>query len=1001
MKLRRLFLLLLFLLPQLLYGGTVGKIKGKVTDSKTGEPLTGANVVVAGTTQGATSDVNGEYVIQNLSPGIYNLKVSFIGYRPTAVSEVRVNADLTTEQNIQLADESLTTSTIEVIAQKPLITKDNTNAVRITTGEDVKTIPVRGVDNIVGLTAGVVIHDKNIVIRGGRIDEVGYYLEGVSVTNPMVGGRGVTISQDAIEEIQVQAGGYTAEFGGANSGIIRQALKTGSQDIKGSIEYITDNISFKSKDNFFNGKKTLGAYSYGYNELSAVLSGPIIDPRYKFFANIDYVYNRDANPQPYPGANLGLIGDAATGDTINLVYPAGPVKGNQSNVYTYTGTLNMDLKPVILRFSGTYSTSRADVIPALRRTVAPGNLGDFLTNRIGYVDGKNGSFNLKLTHILSPTTFYEVSGGYFYSSAQRMDPFLKENFWLYGDSVANANAGAVWYRTPKETKNGYWGRYNTPSGYNIMGFRFSGINEVTVNHAKNKRESINFTGALSFNLNNIHSIKLGGEFTQYTIRNWNVGVQSQFAALLDKNIKAGMSEKDAKEAILTSQGVDNYGYDLLGNETNSKGLYAPHKPILAAAYIQDKIEYEDIILNLGLRFDYINIDNKMFKDPRRPELSIDPTTGRPIEDGFVNAASYSSVSPRIGFSFPVTDATVFHAQWGKFIQQSRLTDSYLGYTRQGFNLRGGYFIAVPIGQNLRPTSTTQYEIGFSQRISDYISFDITGYYKDVKDQVVFTSQEVDRNSPFQSYTGLTNGDFATTKGLEFAASMRRFNRVSFSASLSLQDARGTGSYPNSNRGIVGSPVDGTTVFNPVYISPLEFNNSLRGNANIDYRFDENDGPSILHNFGASILISFNSGHPFTRGTGSANLEGDARTRIAIEPLNASSTPPVYQVDLKIDKSFKLFDKLSANIYLYVINIFDRRNVENVFLRTGSATDDGYISNPELSAKLIESYGKRYVELYNAMNIDYYEQYQQPNSTVTTPRLFGPPRQIRLGIRLEY
>lgn len=996
----RFLLFLLFLMPQLLYCGTVGKIKGKITDHNTGEPLIGANVVVVGTTLGATSDSRGEYVIQNLTPGTYILKASFIGYRELILSDVRVNADLTTETNIQLADATLSVGTIEVTAQKPLITRDNTNAVRITTSEDVKYAPVRGVDNIIGLTAGVVMHDKNIIIRGGRIDEVGYYLEGVSITNPMNGGRGISISQDAVEEIQIQSGGYTAEFGGANSGIVRQALKTGGSDLKASMEYITDNFTFKSRDNFFDGKKRLGAHTYGYNELSAVLSGPLVDPRYKFFANVDYVYNRDANPQPYPGINLGIIGDKQTGDTIKLVYPAGPVKGNQSNICTYTGTLNMDFKPVILRFSGSYSTSRTDVPPILRATGSSGNVADFFTQRIGYQDGSNGSFNLKLTHVISPEVFYELSGGYYFNKVARYDPYLKDDFWNYGDSVANANAGVVWYRTATERRNGYWGRYNTPRPYNIMGFQFAALNDVTVNHVKAKRESMNFTGSLSFIINKIHSVKLGGDFTQYTIRNWSVAGQSQFAALLANNLKSGRPEIESKEAILINAGVNNFGYDVLGNETND-GLYAPHKPILASAYIQDKIEFEDLIINAGLRFDYINIDNKMFKDPTRPELSINKATGRLYEDGFIDVPSYNSFSPRLGFSFPVTDRTVFHAQWGKFVQQSRLTDVYMGYVRQGSDIRGGLFIGSPIGQNLRPTSTIQYEIGFSQRILDFISFDITGYYKDIKDQIVFVAQHVDKNSPFQSYNTLANGDFATTKGIEISGTMRRFNRISLNASLSFQDARGTGSFPNSNRGIVGAPLDGTTAFNPVYISPLEFNNSIRGNLNIDYRFAENDGPGFLKNSGASILICFNSGHPFTRGEGAANLEGDARSRYAVEPLNASTTPPVFQVDLKIDKTFTLFDKLNANIYVYVINLFDRRNIENVFLRTGSPTDDGYISDPELSAKLIDTYGQQYVDLYKAMNIDYYEQYQQAISLQTTPRFYGPPRQIRLGLRLEY
>ncbi|MCX7876022.1 MAG: hypothetical protein N2321_07645, partial [Melioribacteraceae bacterium] len=269
------------------------------------------------------------------------------------------------------------------------------------------------------------------------------------------------------------------------------------------------------------------------------------------------------------------------------------------------------------------------------------------------------------------------------------------------------------------------------------------------------------------------------------------------------------------------------------------------------------------------------------------------------------------------------------------------------------------------------------------------------YYRDIKDQVQFKSQPVDKNSAFQNYNTLTNGDFATTKGIEIALNMRRYERVTLNASISFQDARGTGSNPYSNNGVVGAPLDGVTVFYPKYISLLNYNQGIKGNLNVDYRFGQNDGPALLHEFGVSLLATFNNGHPYTRGTGALNAESDARFRSPIEPLNASTTPGEFQVDLRVDKTIRLFDKLALNVYLFVINLFDAKNVRNVFLRTGSPEDDAVITNPELSQQLISTYGPRYIDLYKALNIDYQAGYGGGGN------LYGPPRQIRLGIRLEY
>jgi len=232
-----------------------GRIRGKVTDLQTGEPLIGANVLITGTSFGAATDVNGNYEIRNLSAGTYDVRASYVGYQSISVSSVRVTNQLTTELDFQVPSEGISVDEIFVVAERPLIQKDNTNAIRTTTSEDIEALPVRGVNNIISTSAGVVIEAGSIFIRGGRRDEVGYYLEGVSIKNIETGGRAVTISQDAVEEIQVQAGGYPAEFGNANAGIIRQQLKSGSSQFKASFEYITDNIGFKSRDDAFNGEK--------------------------------------------------------------------------------------------------------------------------------------------------------------------------------------------------------------------------------------------------------------------------------------------------------------------------------------------------------------------------------------------------------------------------------------------------------------------------------------------------------------------------------------------------------------------------------------------------------------------------------------------------------------------------------------------------------------------------------------------------------------------------
>ena len=996
-------LLFFVLLPFLTFAGTVGKIKGKVTDLTSGEPLIGANVLVLGTSFGSATDVNGEYTILNLEAGTYEVRASFVGYQSITYSNIRVNADLTTQLDFQLPGEGIELQQVNVVAEKPLVNKSLTNANRITTSDVLEALPVRGINNILALTPGIVFQDNTVFVRGGRQDEVGFYLEGSNITDPMVGGRQVTIVQDAVEEIQVQSGGYTAEYGGANAGIIYTQIKSGTPNYKASLEYTTDNVTFKNRGDRYDGKDRLGTKWFGYTEFTGTFSGPIVDKRFKFFGLINYNFQADQNPQPFPGINLGLIGDPVSGDTLNMVYPAGAVYKNSLENLTGTASLSLDFNPILFRLVGTFTNTNTFNPYSAARNV--GNVINFLNlDRTEKVDQTNGAFSLKGTHILSPSTFYEITGGYSFNTLNRYDPFLKDNIFSYGDGKVNEGFGYDWPYDPVTGTQ----QFVRPVRKNLFTFSFNAPGDVIAGYQKFKRENINIAAALSTVLGKEHSVKIGGDLQLYTIRNYSFGNEGIFelSGLLNENNKLpdGDPKKITTEQVIIGRGVNNFGYDVLGNQISGSGITGPRKPIFASGYVQDKIEYNDLILNVGLRFDYIDIDNKTFVDPRRPERSINYNTGEIIDAGFVDVAEFKAISPRIGLSFPVTDQTVFHAQYGKFVQQSRLRDAYQGVYATAYNLRGGFEITAPVGFDIRPTRTTQYEIGFTQQIGDFASFDITGFYKDIADQVVFDKQDTESDSPFKSYNVLINGDFATTKGVEVSFNMRRQARIQVNGSVSFQDAQGTGSFPNSARGIVGAPLDGVTIFKPQYVSPLEFNNAFRGNINIDYRFGKDDGPSILNEFGISALLTFNSGHPFTLGKGGPDLEGDARDRQPVEALNNSTTPWQFQVDLRIDKTVRLFDMVDANIYVFVINLFDTKNVENVFLRTGSPDDDGYLNNPSQGGQLVSTYGPDYERLYRAVNIDYYEQWRYAVTGApytTNPFMYGPPRQIRLGIRLEY
>jgi hypothetical protein len=190
------------------------------------------------------------------------------------------------------------------------------------------------------------------------------------------------------------------------------------------------------------------------------------------------------------------------------------------------------------------------------------------------------------------------------------------------------------------------------------------------------------------------------------------------------------------------------------------------------------------------------------------------------------------------------------------------------------------------------------------------------------------------------------------------------------------------------------------------VIPLDYENTHRGTISLDYRWDKGDGGPILERLGINLLFTFNSGHPFTLANGSGGQQetdlgnilndGDGRTRFPIGPVGNSTTPWVYELNLRIDKSFDI-GPLSVNVYAYVQNLLNTQNVINVFYRTGNAYDDGFLSDPLASDKTIQQYGNGFTQMYNVINL----QNSQNQFRTNGFNNFGSPRQLRVGAKLEF
>ena len=217
-----------------------GKVAGVITTEATNEPLANATVTILGTSSTATTNDAGYYVMTNIAPGDHDVKAELTGYGPETVEGATVLAGLTTTLNFALkSSEVVTLEGITVTAAKPLIKKDVTQTTRILEADEIASMPRDTVNGILATQPGIseLNSTGTLHVRGGRSMEVKYLIDGIPVNDPIGRGFGVHISTNALEQMEVITGGFNAEHGDAQSGVINLITKAGSQKFSGRVRY--------------------------------------------------------------------------------------------------------------------------------------------------------------------------------------------------------------------------------------------------------------------------------------------------------------------------------------------------------------------------------------------------------------------------------------------------------------------------------------------------------------------------------------------------------------------------------------------------------------------------------------------------------------------------------------------------------------------------------------------------------------------------------------------
>ena len=253
-RMRILLAAALLCLPVSLLASTTGKIAGKVTDAENGQPLPGVTVLIEGTTMGTSTGIDGSYAILDVPPGTYTIRFSMVGYEKTVVEGVRVEIDLTSTVNVQMRQSAVTTGEVVVTAQRPIVTRDVSNSVVNIQTQSTQDMPVENLTDVLDLQAGIQSNSAGIVIRGGGgalvgggndalqigANQVEYMVDGFNLNDGRWNSPWAAVDLSSAQEIQVQTGGFNAEYGNVRSGIVNVVTKDGDRSRYGA----NVNVSF-------------------------------------------------------------------------------------------------------------------------------------------------------------------------------------------------------------------------------------------------------------------------------------------------------------------------------------------------------------------------------------------------------------------------------------------------------------------------------------------------------------------------------------------------------------------------------------------------------------------------------------------------------------------------------------------------------------------------------------------------------------------------------------
>lgn len=900
-----------------------GKIVGTVTDRNTGEPLISANVVIEGTTLGAATNLDGYFVILNVPPGTYSVRGSMIGYTPLTVTNVRVLISQTTEVDLPLSETVFQTEEVVVVASRPIVERDVSGSRSNISSDEIKSLPVSQVSSVVGLQAGV----QGMSVRGGSSDQTAFIVNGLTMRDERDNSPYTGISLLAVQDLQIQAGGFNAEYGDVRSGVVTVSTREGSStkyNVGALVRYspaqkkyfgmqpndpnsywirpyLDDAVAWTGTNNGAWDEWTRRQYKTFADGWIVISQGTLNDSdptndlspeaaqrvflwqHRKVFDVTKPDYTADfslGGPIPFAGKPLGNLRFFAT-LRLNESQYAIPLSRSAFSDYTGNVKLTSDIaQGMKLMVEGMWgeqwgtdqnNNGAFNVFGGLTDIASSMDRVSFIDTRTFATDywGPNYvrrfNYGFKFTHVINPSLFYEVVGQWFASRYSTNPGTIRDTTRLYkfGNGYYLDEAPFNFFPSP--------GNYSTTG---IDGMRMA----IGMSNARDSSKTDRY--ALKFDI---------------------VGQVDRF-----NELKGGV------EFLYVDTRVNYGSVDVVLPVGRTESKWQSY-PTYLGVYIQDKLEFEGMIANLGLRFEVSHAGGEWYVyDSYTSLFKGQQSYGIDTLLQKEPTQRITSLSPRLGIAFPITIDSKLYFNYGHF-RQRPLPENLFLVRRQPFS---GDVVRVA-DPNLPLQRTIQYELGYDHNLFDMFLVRLAAYYKDISDQSRLVSYIGYNNVP--NYTVTTNTSYEDIRGFELTVQKNRGDWIRGFVNYT---------YQVSSSGAFGRP---TYFQNPVdqrndeRTNPVQFKPIPRPYArlNLDLFTPEEYGPDL--------------GGFYPVGDWRLNLNGSWTAGSYITWVGGGSIPGViynlqrrdtWFFDMRIGKSFRLAGatiELFADIY----NVFNIKQMSHL------------------------------------------------------------------------